>query len=93
MFVLDESTGHVNGAARRETREDRFQRLKQEIHKHLISAMNLTSVSAMDDYQLRHELRRGIEDLCRFRAELLSEAERERVVNEVIDETLGAGAD
>lgn len=77
--------------SKRENREARFQRLKQEIHKHLVSAMNLGSVSALDDYELRRELRRGIEELCRFRAELLSDAERERIINEVIDETLGLG--
>jgi pilus assembly protein CpaF len=87
---IEQAASSANGA-KRESREARFQKLKQEIHKHLISAMNLGSVSALDDYELRRELRRGIEELCRFRAELLSDSERERVVNEVIDETLGLG--
>ena len=74
-----------------EKSEQRFQTLKKEIHKHLISAMDLDSVGAMNDYELRRELRRGIEDLCRFRADLLSQTEQERLINEVIDETLGLG--
>jgi pilus assembly protein CpaF len=36
-------------------------------------------------------LRRGIEQLCEDRTELLSQDERMRLVNEVIDETLGLG--
>lgn len=90
LKTIEQAASAANGS-KRESREVRFLRLKQEIHKHLISAMNLGSVSALDDYELRRELRRGIEELCRFRAELLSDSERERVVNEVIDETLGLG--
>ena len=92
MFVSDATTASVNGQnGRRESRESRFLRLKQEIHKHLISAMDLSSVGGLNDYELRRELRRGIEDLCRIRADLISEAERDRLVNEIIDETLGLG--
>lgn len=74
-----------------DTAEHRFQQLKKEVHQHLISAMDLDSVGVMNDYELRRELRSGIEDLCRFRTDLLSQSEQERLVNEVIDETLGLG--
>jgi pilus assembly protein CpaF len=72
-------------------RESRFVRVKQEIHKSLISAINTPSLNAMDDYRLRSELRRGIKELCRSRGDLLSEAERSRLTEEIIDETLGLG--
>jgi pilus assembly protein CpaF len=92
MFGSDGPAVSPNGqAAKRESRESRFLRLKQEIHKHLISAMDLSSVSGLNDYDLRRELRRGIEDLCRIRADLISDAERDRLVHEIIDETLGLG--
>lgn len=71
--------------------EARFIQLKREIHKHLIQGMNLSSVNTLNDYELRRELRRGIEQLCQLRADLISQADRERLVNEVIDETLGLG--
>lgn len=71
--------------------EDRFLQLKKEIHKRLITGMDLSSVAALDDYELRRELRHGIEELCNYRADLMSQAERERLINEVIDETLGLG--
>ncbi|APZ95398.1 CpaF family protein [Fuerstiella marisgermanici] len=45
----------------------------------------------MDDYRLRHELRRGIESLCRRRGDLLTETERTRITEEIIDDTLGLG--
>ncbi len=70
---------------------DRFTHLKREIHKHLIAGMDLSSVGTMDDYELRRELRRGIEELCDVRADLMSQSDRDRLVNEVIDETLGLG--
>lgn len=77
-------TGHSD-------REERFQNLKKEIHKNLITRMDLSSVGRMDDYDLRRELRRGIEELCDYRADLISQAERNRLIDEVIDETLGLG--
>ncbi|MFT8131044.1 CpaF family protein, partial [Salmonella enterica subsp. enterica serovar Enteritidis] len=45
----------------------------------------------MDDYELRRELRRGAEELCSYRSDLLSYDERDRLINELIDETLGLG--
>ncbi len=90
MFSTESPAALADGS-RRETREARFQRLKQEIHKHLVSAMDLSCATALEDCELRRELRRGIEDLCRFRADLLSESERERLVNEITDEALGLG--
>src|SRR3984957_12686907 len=74
-----------------ESTEERFVRLKKEIRKQLISGCHVPSVGTVDDYELRRELRRGIEQLCEDRTELLSQDERMRLVNEVVDETLGLG--
>jgi pilus assembly protein CpaF len=74
-----------------ESTEERFVRLKKEIHKQLVSSLHMPSVGTVDDYELRRELRRGIEQLCEDRTELLSQDERMRLVNEVVDETLGLG--
>src|ERR1700677_1077526 len=74
-----------------ESTEERFVRLKKEIHKQLISGLHMPSVGSVDDYELRRELRRGIEQLCEDRTELLSQDERMRLGNEVVDETLGLG--
>ncbi|WP_166819655.1 CpaF family protein [Thalassoroseus pseudoceratinae] len=74
-----------------EKSQARFQQLKVEIHRNLISGMDLTNIEQLDDYTLRNQLRRGLEKLCDARAELISQAERSRLVNEIIDETLGLG--
>ncbi len=92
MFSAELQPGPSSSAAgRKETREQRFLRIKQEVHRHLITALDTSSATALKDHELRRELRRGIEDLCRFRADLLNEGDRERLINEVIDETLGLG--
>lgn len=83
--------GVTTASAVIETTEERFVRLKKEIHKQLISSLHVPSVGTVDDYELRRELRRGIEQLCDDRTELLSQDERLRLINEVIDETLGLG--
>ncbi len=71
--------------------EVRFNQVKREIHKTLIQGVNFSSVGGLRDYELRRELRRGIEQLCLIRSELISHTDRERLINEVIDETLGLG--
>src|SRR4029079_2659629 len=53
--------------------------------------MDLSSIGSMADEQLRLEVRRQAEVLCRRRADMLSLSERERLVNEVLDETFGLG--
>lgn len=71
--------------------EARFAAIKKDIHKQLITALDLTSLDRMEDYELRREIRLGAEALCRNRADLLNTAERTRLINEILDETLGLG--
>jgi pilus assembly protein CpaF len=70
---------------------ERLVRLKKEIHKQLVTGLRIPAIGNVDDYELRRELRRGIEQLCNDRVELLSQEEREQVISEIIDETLGLG--
>jgi pilus assembly protein CpaF len=79
----------INGA--RLTAEDRFLRLKKELHQQLITSMDLTTIGTMDEQELRLEVRRAAEELCRLRSDLLNLSDRERLVNEVLDETFGLG--
>ena len=53
--------------------------------------MDLTAIGTMDEQELRLEVRRAAEELCRLRSDLLNLNERERLVNEVLDETFGLG--
>ena len=80
-----------NVAPRGTASEPWFLALKRELHQQVISAMDLSSIGTMAEDQLRLEVRRQAEALCQRRADLLSLAERERLVNEVLDETFGLG--
>jgi pilus assembly protein CpaF len=71
--------------------EARLLNLKKELHARLISHMDLKAIAKLDPRELREALRTGIEELCAYQRELLSRDEQERLINEVIDETLGLG--
>ncbi len=75
----------------RETDEERFVRVKKEIHKQLVTGLRIPAMSGVNDYELRQELRRGVDQLCQGRGELMNQEERERLADEIIDETLGLG--
>src|SRR3972149_2364722 len=73
------------------TADQLFQRLKTELHRQVIGVMDLSAVGTMREDQVRVEVRRAAEELCRRSAHLLNLSEREQLVNEVIDETFGLG--
>ena len=73
------------------TAEERFLRYKTELHQQLIGSMDLSTVGTMSEEDLRLEVRRAAEELCRLSSDLLSLSERELLVNEVLDETFGLG--
>ncbi len=71
--------------------EQQFDRLKAELHERLVGGLNLSLVRTVDPNWLRDELRRGADELCSNHAGLLSQADRERMIDELVDETLGLG--
>ena len=73
------------------TAEDRLLRIKKELHQKLISEMDLSAIGSMSEEELKQEVRCGAEQLCRQSSDLLSFAERERLIGEVLDETFGIG--
>jgi pilus assembly protein CpaF len=89
------ATNGVKGQAERRMRdaevEQRFTRLKRELHERLIAAMDLSAARKLNADELRVQLKRGAEELCVRKGELLSRADRERLIEELIDETLGLG--
>jgi pilus assembly protein CpaF len=70
---------------------DRIRTLKKDLHKRLVASIDMSAIGTMNDYELRQELRRGAEELCSYRTDLLSFAERKQLIDELIDETLGLG--
>jgi pilus assembly protein CpaF len=87
--IQSNGSPHTNGSPL--TGDERFLRLKKELHQQLITGMDLTTIGTMDEQELRLEVRRAAEELCRLRADLLNLSERERLVDEVLDETFGLG--
>jgi pilus assembly protein CpaF len=73
------------------TAEERFLRQKRQLHQQLIAGMDLAAIGTMDEEELRLEVRRAAEELSRQGSDMLNLSERERLVNEVLDETFGLG--
>ncbi len=71
--------------------DQQFNRLKAALHERLVGGLNLSLVRTVDPEWLREELRRGAEELCSNHAGLLSQADRERMIDELVYETLGLG--
>lgn len=68
-----------------------FLSLKRELHQQVIAEMDLATLSRMGNKELREEVRHQVEEICKERSDLLNMAERERLVNEILDETFGLG--
>ncbi len=68
-----------------------FDQLKQKIHQKLIGKLDLTRVGELEGDVLRREIRVVVERLCDDENNLLNRQERDRLVDEVLDETFGLG--
>ena len=80
--------GGTNGTA---APEPKHQKYKRELHQRLIANMDLAVIGRICPDQLRTEVRRAAEELCRQSTDLLTMGERERLVEEVLNETFGLG--
>lgn len=63
----------------------------QEFHARLIAGLDLSRIGSMTDDEIRAEIREAAGDLCRRSSSLLTAKDRERLVNEVMDEAFGLG--
>jgi pilus assembly protein CpaF len=68
-----------------------FENLKRRIHGKLVDKLDLTRVGELEGDVLRREIRLVVEHLCDTEDTLLNRTERERLVDEVLDETFGLG--
>ena len=74
-----------------DSRVDGFDQLKQQIHQKLIGKLDLTRVGELEGDVLRREIRVVVERLCDDENNLLNRQERNRLIEEVLDETFGLG--
>ena len=68
-----------------------FDALKRLIHGKLVEKLDLSRLGDLQGETLRREIRLVIEHLCDSENALLNRAERERLIEEVLDETFGYG--
>jgi pilus assembly protein CpaF len=68
-----------------------FDELKRVIHSKLVEKLDLSRVSDLAGDVLRREIRLVVERLCDTENPLLNRMERERLIDEVLDETFGFG--
>ena len=68
-----------------------FEELKRHIHGKLVEKLDLSRVSDLAGDTLRREIRLVVERLCDTENPLLNRMERERLIDEVLDETFGFG--
>lgn len=73
------------------TKAEEFEILKRKIHSRLVDKLDLSRVGEMAGDQLRREIRLVVEHLCDSEETLLNRTERERLIEEVLDETFGLG--
>jgi len=68
-----------------------YDELKRQIHARLVERLDFTRVKDLNSDALRRDIRRVIEHLCDTENPLLNRMEREKLIEEVLDETLGFG--
>src|SRR6202163_2808831 len=82
-------TSRLGGPSMQGTKS--FEELKRLIHGKLVDKLDLSRVSDLEGETLRREIRLVVERLCDTENPLLNRMERERLIDEVLDETFGFG--
>jgi pilus assembly protein CpaF len=72
-------------------RQTQFEEVKRRIHGKLVDKLDLSRVGDLKGEKLKKEIRMVVEHLCDAEETMLNRQERERIVDEVIDEVLGLG--
>jgi pilus assembly protein CpaF len=69
----------------------RFQELKASIHRKLVEQLDMTKLSREISDELRQQVKQMVRALCEEENTLLNFSERERLAQEILDETFGLG--
>ncbi|MEX0938307.1 MAG: CpaF family protein [Pirellulales bacterium] len=73
------------------SKEAEFENLKRRIHTKLVDKLDLSRIGELEGEVLRREIRLVVEHLCDTEDTFLNRNERERLIEEVLDETFGLG--
>jgi pilus assembly protein CpaF len=74
-----------------ETKDNNIEELKQRIHARLVDKLDLSRAGDLQSEIFRRDIRMVVEHLCDTEDTLLNRNERDRLVDEVLDETFGLG--
>ncbi|MCA9128653.1 MAG: CpaF family protein [Planctomycetales bacterium] len=74
-----------------QAKAEEFELVKRRIHNKLVDKLDLSRIGDMKGDQLRREIRMVVEHLCDQENTLLNRVERDRIIDEVLDETFGLG--
>src|SRR5215218_5203834 len=72
-------------------KEAEFENIKRRIHTKLVDKLDLSRVGELEGDVLRREIRLVVEHLCDTEDTYLNRNERDRLIDEVLDETFGLG--
>jgi pilus assembly protein CpaF len=72
-------------------KQEDFETTKKRIHQRLVDKLDLSRVGDLKGESFRREIRAVIEHLCDGEKTHLNRSERDRLIDEVLDETLGLG--
>src|SRR5262245_16282430 len=78
-------------ALSQQDKEAEFENLKRRIHGKLVDKLDLSRIGELEGDVLRREIRLVVEHLCDTEDTLLNRNERDRLIEEVLDETFGLG--
>jgi pilus assembly protein CpaF len=84
-------TTNALGRTPEQQKQDEFEGVKRRIHSRLVDKLDLNRVGELKGDVLRREIRAVVEHLCETDNTMLNRAERDRLVEEVLDETFGLG--
>ena len=83
--------GHGERTNRMESHEAEFQKYKTGVHRELLDALDLSRLADLDENELKAHIRRLAEGILRTRSDRMSEADEERLFEELIAESFGLG--
>src|ERR1041385_7209654 len=87
----DKETGWVNRLFTREGSTPEYQELKFTLHRKLLDRINLEALSSMAGERVRAEIRTAVAKLGEEEKTPLSLVEKDRVIEEILDEVFGLG--
>lgn len=84
-------TSVVTGRSELVNRLAQFEEIKRRIHGKLVDKLDLSRVGDLKGEGFHREIRMVVEHLCDAEETLLNRQERDKIVDEVLDETFGLG--